>query len=143
MITTIPVSAGASSSYSAGTGAGQVQKACEIANTTTISTPVDVDLTAVTCLDATTGFAHVRELVVVNLDLTNALTVGDDGVVTNPWSVWCLGTTPRVLVQPGTALRIAKPLGTNGYPVVGASSCKVRINPGAYAIAYQVVIIGD
>ena len=138
-----PVTTGQSAAYTPGTGPYAAQKIAVFIGTTTISTPVDVDLTAITCVDGTTGFAHVRELVILNLDLANPLTVGDDGVGLYPWTPWALGTTPRVLVQPLGSLRIAKPIGTTGYAVTGAGSCKVRINPGAYAVSYQLIVLGD
>lgn len=138
----VPVQPSQSASYTTGTAANQVQKLAQESGTTVASTPVDIDLSAIACVDGSTGLAHVRELIVFNDDATNVLTVGDDGVVTNAWDAWCSGTSPRVLVQPGGNLRITKPLGTNGF-AVDSTHKVLRLDPGSAAIAYRVVVAGD
>jgi hypothetical protein len=139
----VPIQPSQSAQYSTGTGPNQANKPAQLADTTTISTNVDVDLSAIVCADGSTGFAHVRELVIFNLDAVHPLTVGDDGSVSYPWTPWSPTTHPQVTVPPGGNFRITKPLGTNGYPVTGGASCKIRITPGAFAIPYQVLVLGD
>ena len=139
----IPVGAGLQSvTYSTGTGPNQFQKLAEVAGTAT-GAPVDIDLTAITCVDGTTGFSHVRERILINLDAVNPLKTGDDGVVSNPWvPYYSSGTHPVRTVEPGAHDRVSKPLGTNGY-AVGSTSKTVRIDPGANTINYILIVAGD
>lgn len=138
----VPVQPAVLSSYTSGTGALQVNRLAQGSGTTTISTPVDLNLATLACVDGSTGFSHVREVLIFNDDATNPLTVGDDGVVTDAWVAYSAGTSARFTVQPGSFLRISKPLGTNGY-TVDSTHKNLRIDPGSAAVAYRYVVAGD
>lgn len=137
----VPVQPSRSVSYSTGAGAYQVQALAQGSGTTASSTPVDLDLMAITRVDGVAGFTHVREAIVFNDSAADVLTVGDDGVVTNAWTAWS-ETGAQFKVQPGACLRIAKPAGANGYDVDGTHKV-LRLDPGAAAVPYRFVVAGD
>lgn len=123
-----------------GTGPNQAQRHYSTTNTLSASTPVSIDLTAVTTSDGTTGFAHVRGLFIYNDDPTNVITFGGGS---NPFVPFLGGTSPTVVIQPGTCQPFQKPLGTNGWAVSSGSKV-VQLDPGTNAIAgYRVVAFGD
>lgn len=128
----------ASASYSPGTAANQANKIYQYKGSAVAAT-VDLDLTAAVCVDGTTGFSHVREKIVYNDDAVNNLTLG---LGTNPFTPYLGGTTPTVIIPPGSVFRIPNPLGTNGW-VVDSTHKIVRVDPGANTIAYRMIIIGD
>jgi hypothetical protein len=138
----VPVQPAQQASYGTGTGPLAVQKIAQGGGTTTGGAPTDLDLSTVVCVDGSTGFAHVREVLVFNDDGANPLAVGDDGVVTNAWAAWASGTAARQSVQAGACFRAAKPMGTLGFVVDGTHKV-LRLSSGASAVAYRYVIAGD
>lgn len=136
---TITVPVGGSRIYNPGTGPGQANKVATLGGTTTISTPVTIDLTAVVCVDGAVGMTHVRELVVENDDATNILKL--DFTVTNS-ILFNEEAAAKIDVQPGSTMAFSKPLGTNGFVVDGTHKI-VTLDPGAAAIPYKVVLLGD
>ena len=138
---TIPVQPQQSQGYAAGTGAGQINKVAELGGSAAAA-PVSIDLTAVTCVDQTTGFSHVRELIVFNDDATHTLTW--DFTVTNALVAMFAagGATARITINPGTHQRFNVPLGTSGYVVDGTHKI-ITLDPGANTIAYRAVLAGD
>lgn len=134
--------------YSAGNGANQANKVAQLGGTLNATT-LDTDLTSIVCTDDTVGFSHVRELLIIN-DATNAsytLATGNDGVVTNAFSPSMTATGngatgATFAIEPGSPYRAAKPLGTAGW-VVDTTHKKLRIDAGANAVAYRIIIVGD
>ena len=124
--------------YAAGTGPGQANKFAQL-NGSAAAAVVDTDLTAVACSDGSTGFSHVREVIVWNDDLVNQLTVG---LGTNPFNPFLGGTSPWAIVEPGSHRRFFKPLGINGW-TVDSTHKTLRIDPGANTISYRIYVHGD
>lgn len=127
-------------SYAAGSGPNQGNKIYQSSLTAT-GAVADLDLTAAVCVDGTVGFTHVRELWIFN----DATTVGYTltyGLGTNPFSPMLGGTTPTVVISPGSVQRFYRPLDTLGWTVSGSIKT-VRVDPGANTIAYRIIVLGD
>jgi len=137
----VPVSPQQTHSYTAGTGAAQINKVAGLGGSAAAS-PASIDLTAVVCADGTTGLSHVRELIVYNDSTTNVLTW--DFTVSNALTAMFSagGTSAKVSVNPGAHQRFNVPLGTNGY-VVDSTHKIISLDPGANTIAYRIVLAGD
>lgn len=124
--------------YSPGTGPNQVQKGA-VYQGSAPGSPVSIDLLTVACVDGTAGFAHVREVIATDDDGANVLKL--DLTVASSF----LGpyeSAVKVDIQPGTAARMSKPLGANGWPVT-SSSHLLTLDPGANTVAYRYLILGD
>jgi hypothetical protein len=122
----------------AGTAANQVLRHASASGTAS-ATPATLDLTTAATSDGTTGLAHVRVLALYNDDGTNILTFGAG---TNPFTPMLGGTTPTVIIQPGSCVIFQHPLGTNGW-ATGSGSKVVQLDPGSNNVAYRIVAIGD
>lgn len=136
-----PAMLSASTSWANGTGANEVNKAYQLSGTTTISTPVDIDLATVVCTDGTTGFSYVRIVIIFN-DATNSAHVLTLGGGTNPFKPYLAGTTPTYGIEASGVYFAIKPLGANGWTVDGTNKT-LRLDPGAAAIPYRVVVFGS
>jgi hypothetical protein len=122
-----------------GTGANQYQDFATLGGTTTISTPVSIDATTIVKASGATGFTHGREVIIMNDDPTNVLKF--DPTVSNS-HLFGLETAAKIDIQPGGVLRFSKPLGTNGW-LFDSTHKIITLDPGAFAIPYRVMIIGD
>lgn len=138
---TAPVQPSQTISYGPGTGPGQANKIYQ-ASLSLAATPTSLDLTAVVCLDGSTGFSHVREVIVFNDDTNDAHTIVYDGSVSNAFAPFLAGTGPKITIQGGASERKSRPLGTNGW-TVDSTHKVVALDPGANTVACRVVIVGD
>lgn len=149
----VPVSPSNSYTFSNGSGAGTVTISSN-AGTITVSgnkvyqasgtasaTPTDIDLSAVTNVDGTTGFSYVRAIIIFNDATTTAYTLST-GAGTNPFKPYLSGTSPVLAVNPGSFFAAFQPLGTNGYTVDGSNKT-VRLDPGANNVPYRIVVVGS
>lgn len=125
--------------YGAGTGPNQANRLATPSGTTTISTLVTIDLSTIVCVDQAVGFGHLRELIVYNDDTANVLRY--DPTVTNSF-LGPLVTAAKIDVPPGSVLRFSRPLGTNGWVVDGTHKV-LTLDPGAFAVPYRVMLLGD
>ncbi len=126
-----------------GAGPGLASK-CYQSTTTLNAAAASIDLTAVTCTDGTTGFAHVRGLFVFNTDTTasHSVKIGDDGVGTNIFLGGFLGTAPQRTVQASGFYADVIPIATNGY-TVDSSHKNLRFDPGANLVVINIIVVGD
>jgi hypothetical protein len=138
----VPVQPLHSLTYIDGTTAGAANRIYQVSGTATISTPFSIDLTSVVCTDGTTGFSRVRELIVYNDHTASPLLFGNDGVGTNLFLAGLLGTTPQYQIEAGGVMRFTKPLGTTGM-LVDSTHKNLRFDPGAVAIPYRIVVLGN
>lgn len=138
---TIPVNPQGQASYSAGTGASQASKVYQ-ASLSLAAAVTSLDLTTVVCVDGTTGFSHVREVIIFNDSATDGQTITLDNVSNTITGYWLGGTTPTTSIQAGTNWRQSKPLGSAGW-VVNSTNKILALDPGAATIACRVVILGD
>lgn len=126
--------------YSNGTAANQGTKFYQAKKTATAALST-TDLTAVVCSDGTTGFTHVREIILWNDDATNVITL------TTPTNSLLLrflgGTSPTVILQPGVPWAVpAIPLATTGY-LVDSTHKTIDVDPGSNTCIYRILVIGD
>src|SRR6185437_1077142 len=133
----VPVQPSLTQSYAAGTGANQANNIYQ-ASGSAAAAPVDTDLTTCVCVDGSTGFSHVREVILFNDDTNDAHTLLIDGSVSNAFAPYLQGTAPKLEVRGGAAERKSHPIGTNGWTV--DSTHKVfAIDPGANTVAYRLI----
>jgi hypothetical protein len=139
---TVPVSPSSQAAYAAGTAANQVNKVATVGGSAAAS-PVSIDLTSVVCVDGSTGFAHVRELIIFNDDTNDPHVLKLDMTVSNAFTNgYDTITAGKIDIAAGEAFRRSKPIGTNGW-VVDSTHKIVDIDPGANTVPYRVVIAGD
>lgn len=131
---TVTVSSGAGSITLKGTRIYQAAGTAAASN-------VDIDLTAVTCVDGSTGFSYVRAILIFNDATTTAFTL-TTGAGTNPFVPYLGGTTPTVIIDPGSMFMAYRPLATNGY-TVDSSNKTVRLAPGSNSVPYRIVVVGN
>lgn len=112
------------------------------ASGTASATPTDIDLTATTNVDGTTGFSYVRGIIIFNDATTDAYTL-TTGAGTNPFKTYLGGTSPTLAIDPGGMFMLMKPLGTNGHAVTNSSNDILRLDPGANNVPYRIVIFGS
>ena len=138
---TVPVQPTQTLTYAAGTAAGQINKVASVGGSAAAA-PASIDMTTASCVDNTTGFAHVREVIVFNDSTTNNLTW--DFTVANGWVApfSAGGATAKLTIPPGSNQRFPIPNGTNGW-VVDATHKVISLDPGANTVAYRVVLAGD
>lgn len=138
---TVPVQPAAhSTNWAAGTAANQIQKAASV-NGTATAAPVTIDLSAVVCVDGSTGLTHLREWAIYNDHATAILLL--DLTVANSFAFGVEGTltTVKLEIQPGGVFYGCKPLGTNGFVV---STLKIiTLDPASATIPYRSVFNGD
>ena len=137
----VPVKPSQTSNYTAGTGAGQINKVAEVGGSAA-ATPASIDLSTIACVDGTTGFSHWREYIVFNDDTTNNLTLDFTVANANVAMFAAGGATAKITVPPGGCQRFTCPKGTNGY-VVDSTHKIVSLDPGANTIAWRAVFAGD
>jgi hypothetical protein len=137
----VPVQPTQTHSYSAGTGANQINKVAELGGSAAAS-PASIDLTTAVCVDGTTGFAHWREILVFNDDPTNVLKWDFTATNANTAMFNAGGTTANLSIQPGTHQRFTCANNAAGY-VVDSTHKVIKLDPGANTIAYRVVVAGD
>jgi hypothetical protein len=135
----VPLTVNVSTTYGNGTAANQCQKCYQHAGTAAAA-PVDIDLTTTANTDGTTGFAFVREVVIVNLGGADGLDLTTGGG-TNPFAPYLGGTAPTTTIKAGTARTFSNPLSALGWPVSGGAKT-IRLDPGANNVPYQVFIFG-
>jgi hypothetical protein len=139
---TVPVQPAHSLTYADGTTAGLANRVYQASGTATISTPFDVNLLTVVCVDGTTGFSRVRELIVYNDHASAPLKFGNDGVGTDLFLGTLLGTTPQYQIEAGSAMRMTKHTGSTGF-LVDATHKNLRFDPLAVAVPYRIVVLGN
>lgn len=149
----VPVQPNNTYSFSDGTGAGTVTVSSNAGTITVkgnkvyqasgsaVATNVDIDLTAVTCVDGSTGFSYVRAIFIFNDATTTAYTL-TTGAGTNPFVPYLTGTTPAIVIDPGGLFVAIKALGTNGF-TVDSSNKTVRLASGANTVPYRIVVVGN
>lgn len=149
----VPVQPSNTYTVSDGTGAGTVTissnqgtitlKGTKIyqASGSAAASNVDIDLTTVTCVDGTTGFSYVRAILIFNDATTTAYTL-TTGAGTSPFVPYLAGTTPTVVIDPGSMFMAFRPLATNGY-TVDSSNKTVRLAPGSNTVPYRIVVVGN
>ena len=128
--------------FAAGTGAGNAQlyfskpaTAAAAPDTYVLSALTDSQGRAV-------AFTKVRLWAIVNLDPTDAhvLTVGN--AATHPWAApFGSGTHTLKVSASGAMIRVA-PLLT-AFAVASGSSDQLMVDPGAFTISYQILLIGE
>jgi hypothetical protein len=123
-----------------GNGTNQYAKMASGRLTLAISTPQEIDLTAVASALGSVNFATVKLFYVYNEDTTAGREVTIGGGATNPWIAPFGGTTPTVKAQASSPLVLARQLGT-GWTVSGAAKT-VKFDPGANAQNVRFVICG-
>ncbi len=106
------------------------------ADTYTLSATTDA-------LNRAVAFTKVRLLVIVNQSTTD----GQDLIVGNaalhPWSAPFNGVgTSDIIVKAGGTLILLAPLAT-AFPVTSGVSDQLKIDPGANAVPYQLLIAGE
>jgi hypothetical protein len=124
--------------YTSGTGPNQVMKFALFGGTATAA-PATLDLSSIPCVDGTTSFTHVREIIIINNDPINLLKF--DPTVSSS-QLFGMEVAAKIDIQAGANLRFFKPLGTNGF-VVGGSTHIVTLDPGANTIIYSGIVVGD
>lgn len=102
---------------------------------------VNIDLTAVTNIDGTTGFSYVRALLIFN-DATTTLYTLTTGAGSNPFAPYLGGTSPTIAIDPGGAFVAIKALGTHGY-TVDSTHKTLQLDPGSNTVPYRVVVVGN
>lgn len=136
----VPIQPSETESYTAGTGANMANKVAQAAGSAAAAV-VDIDLSTIVCVDGSTGFTHIREVLVFNDDTIDAHTLLM-GLGTTPFAPWLAGTTPTIEIRGGASERKSKPLGTLGW-VVDSTHKIFRLDPGSNTVAYRVVFLGD
>lgn len=126
-----------------GTGASKIQYRFSRSATTTISTPETFLLSAlVDDQGRTQSFAKVRFWGLRNLS-TNAsafMLVGN--AASHPWSSPFGTATDKLVVRPG-GFHLGYAPDVNGFAVVAATSDQIKIDPGAFAIPYELFFLGE
>ncbi len=145
----VPIQATHNLTISDGTGAGTyilpnaAVKATKTyqASGTLASTTIDIDLTAVTCADGSTGFSYVRWGIILCDGATTAYNLVV-GLGTNPFDIGLSGTTPTFTIKPGVPFIFGEPLSTNGM-TVDSSHKILRLNSGSNSVPYRVLFWGN
>jgi hypothetical protein len=127
--------------WAAGSGANAINQSITKTGTLAISTPLTLVLSAITDdLGRTIAFTKVRELLIKNRG-TADLTVG--AAATNPWTAPFGGvTTAKTTIKPGGVFALAAP-DVNGYAVGVGTSEQLKLDPGATACLYELVLKGE
>jgi hypothetical protein len=136
----IPVSTTHSTlvSYSNGTSALQASKSAYLS--ATYSAGTDVDISAVVCVDGTTGLTHVRTLVLVNNSTTVSITVG--GSASNAFEYFVGATGDKVQLAPGARLLLECPNDATGWLVdVTHKNLKIAAVTGTAVV--EIFALGD
>jgi hypothetical protein len=140
---TIPLDLLWSFSFTPGTGASKIQYRFSRSATTVISTPETFLLSALVDSEGRTmSFAKIRAWGLRNLS-TNAsafLMAGNAG--THPWSSPFGSATDKLVVRPG-GFHLGYAPDLNGFAVVAATSDQLKIDPGAFAIPYELFFLGE
>lgn len=152
----VPVSVSSTVSYVSSSASQptsvQVAKIAQVAGSS--GGTVTVDLTSVVCTDGTTGFSYVRELQIFNDGPTATPAEADiityDGSVATPFIggatlPFLTGTSPKIGIATGSAFRVNKPYGTNGWTAdsthkIISLDCTAN---SATVKFYRVVIVGS
>jgi hypothetical protein len=129
-----------------GTAAGKADLTYHATRTIAPSANDDLDLAGVLtdAFGATLTFARIKSLTIVAAAANvNNVVVG--GGASNPVTSFMSGTTPAVIVRPGTAFHLQTgSADATGYVVTAATADILRVtNGGAGAsVTYDIVIVG-
>lgn len=131
--------------FATGTGAGQINKLGWGTLSLAVSTPVTLDLTAISGMTTWTGdtaFAKVKYLKIINgatAGGTKPLIVGV--AASNAFNGQMGGTTPTETVEAGCELEWENK--EAGGWTVDSTHKNVKVNPGANAIVLTIIIAGN
>lgn len=138
---TVPIQPTHQTNYGPGTGPNQINKGAQQGGIASAS-PATADLTAIVCVDGTTGFAHVREFAVYNDATNDSFVLKLDFSVSNAWDPFIEGTAVKIDIPAGGVFRLPKPIGTNGW-TVDSTHKAISLDPGANNVPYRLVVAGD
>jgi hypothetical protein len=141
---TIPIDMIWSFSFTPGTGASKIQYRFSKSATTVISTPETFLLSALVDSEGRTmSFAKIRAWGLRNLS-TNASAIMKVGAAaTNPWAAPFDATSNKLIVRPNNGFHFDYAPDVNGLAVVGGASDQLKIDPGAFAIPYELFFLGE
>lgn len=141
----IPVNVTVNESYSAGTAANQINKVAYSSGTASAAT-VTLDFTALPCLNAETGFAAVRGVVVINDSTNPAHVLTVKPAATNGWVGPFGAATHTIAIDGSTSATKAKLIltrpGTTAGWTVSPTVKDFVLDPGANNIPYRVIVWG-
>lgn len=126
--------------FTSGTGISQVNKLWVRTVSLSASTPVTLDLTALTGGVGDTSFAAIKSITFINHETAGGgkdVTVG--AAASTPFTGPLGGTTPTIDVQAGTSLPWVNPEAA-GWAC--GTNKNLKLDPGANAITLSLVIAG-
>lgn len=126
--------------WSAGTGPNQINKMA-VFNGSAAAAPATVTLTTLPCVDGSTGFTHVRAIVIANLDPVHPLLWDFTVALSQVFGITTGGSSAKITIQPNSYALFLCPLGTNGYVVT--TNNLVTLDPASNTIAYAGIVLGD
>jgi hypothetical protein len=131
-------------SLNPGTGADKIQYRWSRSGTTVISTPETFLLSAlVDDLGRTMSFTKVRFWGLRNLSTNASAILKIGAAATNPWAAWVANVSDIVNVRPNNGFHLGYAPDVNGLAVVGGASDQLKIDPGAFAIPYELFFLGE
>jgi hypothetical protein len=133
---TLPASPPAVVSLTSGSGAGQIQQQPFSVIATATASPVTLDLTTLTGIFGTFGFAGLKMIYFKNLDSTHTISLGG-GTDAMPFG---LVSATAETVQPGGVIFRVAP--ATGWTVTSGSTNNLLIDPGANTVAYELFLVG-
>lgn len=127
-------------SFTNGSGANQCNKFWIRKVALSASTPVDLDLTALTSGQGDTSFAAVKILAIFNEATTSgySVTVGNG---TNPFAGPLSAGTTTISIDPSASVTFFSRTAA-GWAVTNSSNDVIRLNPGSNTFNVTVVIAG-
>lgn len=141
----IPVNIQIGQTYTAGTGANQIDKVAYLSGTAA-ATPTTIDLQTMDCLNGDVGFTTIRGIAVYNDSSTptHALTIGpaaSDGFL-GPFG----DASDRLVIDGSTTTTkshviLSRPGTTAGW-TVSSSLKNFVIDPGSDSVPFRVVVFG-
>lgn len=140
---TLGPSLSVSLAFTNGTGTTAIQYVFSYSETLAISTPRTWTLSALTdSLGRSVPFAKVRSIVIANLATVDGYTITVGGAASNPWLAPFADVSDKLKVPAGGCLVLAAPLAT-AFAVTASSSDQLKLDPGANAVAYKILISGE
>lgn len=126
-----------------GTGAGKIQQRMAVKKTTVASTPDSYVLSSYVDPNfGTLALTAVRVIIIVNRSTTAGQDLIFEPDATQPWlAPFASVADGKYPIKAGGVLLLVDP--NNGFPVTAGSADRFKIDPGANAIPYSMLFLGE